>query len=333
MDCKRPHKYRALRQLACIVSCFLLTASCSWVKDDTDNCPYGFWLNLHYTYNMLDVEATQEYISDVSVYVYDSDGNYVSRTDATREQLRANSHRVRIEGLPEGDYQFVVWSGSGNSQYTLAGERNGINTFRLSLAGIGATSSAQLPDLFHGYLPVVHYDDAYATYDVYMTKDTNQLSCLMVPTTTDAKMNPDDYTLRIVSANGVMNAFNKMASDEAFTYETFHADTVSVDDNDYGRLHGIRFDISTLRLMADTDCRLILEKTATADVIFNISLPQYIGMIGAMHTVSGRQLSLQEYLDRQDFYSVVCFLSEGIDQLLQIQVNSWRLRADNHLKL
>lgn len=333
MDCKRPHKHRALTQLACVISCFLLTASCSWVKDDTDDCPYGFWLNLHYTYNMLDVEAAQRYITDVSVYVYDDNGNYMTRIDATQEQLCANSHRVRVEGLPEGDYQFVVWSGSGNSQYALAGERKGIDAFRLALAGTTASSSVQLPDLYHGFLPVVHYDDAYAAHDVYMTKDTNQLTCLMVPTNADSTLNPDDYTMRIVTANGEMDAFNRLVSEVNYTYEPFHADTISIDDSDYGHLHGLQFDISTLRLMADTDCRLILEKKATADVVFDISLPQYIGMIGSLHTLSGRQLSLQEYLDRQDFYSVVCFLSEGIDQLLQIQVNSWHLRADNHLKL
>lgn len=333
MDCKRPHGYRALRPLACIVSCLLLTASCSWVKDDTDDCPYGFWLNLHYTYNMLDVDAARDYINDVAVYVYDSDGRYMTRTDVAREQLRANGHRVRVEGLPEGDYQFVIWSGSGNSQYALAGERSGISTFSLALAGNGTTSAAQLPALYHGYLPTVHYDDTYATHDVYMTKDTNELSCLMVPTGSDAELKPGDYSMRIVSANGVMDAYNRMASDALFTYEPFRADTVSVDDSDYGRLHGLRFDISTLRLMADTDCRLVLEKTATGNVVFDISLPQYIGLTGALHTVSGSPLTLQEYLDRQDFYAVVCFLSEGMDQLLQVRVNSWRLRAENHMRL
>ena len=71
--------------------------SCTWVKDDTDDCPEGFWLNLHYTYNILDVEAAQEYVKEVSVYVYDSVGNYVSRLDVPQTVLAANNHQVRIE--------------------------------------------------------------------------------------------------------------------------------------------------------------------------------------------------------------------------------------------
>ena len=48
-------------------------SSCTWVQDDTDGCPYGFWLKLHYTYNILDVEAAPEYVKDATVYVYDAE--------------------------------------------------------------------------------------------------------------------------------------------------------------------------------------------------------------------------------------------------------------------
>jgi hypothetical protein len=56
-------------------------------------------------------------------------------------------------------------------------------------------------------------------------------------------------------------------------------------------------------------------------------------MIGALYTNMGRQITAQEYLDRQDFYTIVFFLSADFEQLIQLQVNSWRLRASNHLKL
>jgi hypothetical protein len=56
-------------------------------------------------------------------------------------------------------------------------------------------------------------------------------------------------------------------------------------------------------------------------------------MIGSLYTNLGKPLSVQEYLDRQDFYTIVFFLSDDLDQLIQLQVNSWRLRPYNHLKL
>ena len=129
--------------------------SCTWLKDDIDDCPYGFWLKLHYTYNILDVEAAPKYVTDAYVYVYDADGNYIKRIYATKEDLVANDYRVRIENLPEGDYQFVVWSGIGNSQYAVSGDTQTIGDFRLSLVGASDSYAAELPALYHGYLQAV----------------------------------------------------------------------------------------------------------------------------------------------------------------------------------
>ena len=63
------------------------------------------------------------------------------------------------------------------------------------------------------------------------------------------------------------------------------------------------------------------------------SLPEYVGQMGTLYTNLGRPLTVQEYLDRQDFYTLVFFVTGDLEQLLQLQVNSWRLRAFNHIKL
>lgn len=332
MDSKRPHRYRALKQLGFIL-CMLLTTSCTWVKDEVDDCPYGFWLNLHYTYNIMDVEAAPEYISEVAVYVYDADGNYVTRLDVPQSVLKANGYRVRVEGLPEGDYQFVVWSGISNSQYTVSGDKSTMDAFRLSLAGSSTTVSTRLTDVYYGLLTTVHYDAAYAVHDVWMMKDTNQLTCLFVPLSGDVAVNPADYDVKVVSANGTMNVLNKPVSATPITYLPFERNSVTVDDSEYGELHGIGFSLTTLRLMEDLDSRLVFQKADTGETIFNISLPEYIGMIGSYYTNLGSPLTLQEYLDRQDFYHIVFFLSEDFSTLIRLDVNSWRLRAKNHLKL
>lgn len=307
--------------------------SCTWVKDDNDNCPYGFWLKLQYTYNILDVEAAPKYVTDAYVYVYDSVGNYVKRIFVTQDVLATNNYRVRVEGIPEGDYQFVVWSGMGNVQYAISGETQTIDDMRLSLAGTGSSYAGELPDLFYGYLPTVHFDDSYAVHYVELVKNTNQLACLVVPVSDQTVMDLDDYTMKVVSANGVMDAYNKLVSDVDITYEPFVQDSVTLDDTDYGKLHGLKFSIMTLRLMSDKDSRIILEQKSTGKKIFNISFPEYIGMIGSLYTNLGREIPVQEYLDRQDFYTVVFYLSGDLDRLIQLRVNSWRLRATNHLKL
>lgn len=332
MDSKRPHRYCTLKHL-CSILCILLMTSCTWVKDDTDDCPEGFWLNLHYTYNILDVEAAPEYVKEVSVYVYDSVGNYVSRLDVPQTVLAANNHQVRIEGLPEGDYQFVVWSGISNGQYAVSGDKSTMADFRLSLAGTSTTVSTRLPDLYYGLLTTVHYDDGYAVHDVWMMKNTNQLTCVFVPLSGETQVDAADYDVKLISDNGTMDVLNNPVSDTPITYEPFERNNVTFNDTEYGELHGIGFSLMTLRLMEDRDCRLVFQKADTGETIFNISLPEYMGMIGSYYTNLGRPLTLQEYLDRQDFYQIVFFLSEDFSTLVSLDVNSWRLRDKNHLKL
>jgi hypothetical protein len=332
MDCKRPHQHRALKLFLTVVG-FLMLTSCTWVKDESDDCPYGFWLQLRYSYNMLDVDAAPKYVTDAHVYVYDMDGNFVKRIFVTQDVLKTHNYRVEVDDLPEGDYQFVVWSGMGNSQYAVSGDTQTIDDFRLALAGASRGSATELPALYHGYLSKVHYDDSYAVHEVELMKNTNQLACLVVSVDNAVEADPADYAMEVVAANGTMDAYNQLVSDEAIIYKPFVKEPVTIDDSDYGTLSGIKFNITTLRLMTDSDSRIILHQKSTGQVVFNISFPEYIGMIGALYTNMGRQISVQEYLDRQDFYTIVFFLSADMEQLIQLQVNSWRLRANHHLKL
>lgn len=334
MDCKRSHKYSALKQLLCIV-CALALASCSWVKDD-DACATGFWLKLHYTYNILDVDAAPRHVKDAYVYVYDAEGNFVKRIFATQADLKANNYRVRVEGIPEGDYQFVVWSGIGNSQYSTTGDALTMEDFRLSLAETGEESdeySDELPALYYGYLGKVHYTELYTQHDVELMKNTNQLACLVVSVSGNTEIDPEDYTMKVITDNSEMDVHNNLVSEDLVTYEPFGQEGVTFEDSEFGTLQGITFNIMTLRLMSDHDCRIILEKKTTGEQLFDISLPEYIGMIGSLYTNLGEPLSVQEYLDRQDFYTIVFYLNGDLDQLIQLSVNSWRLRAKDHMKL
>ena len=310
----------------------LALTACTWVKDDNDDCLYGFWLNLHYTYNILDVEAAPRYLKGAYVYVYGTDGQFVKRIDVQQAALTAEGFRVRVDDLPEGDYQFVVWSGIANSQYALAGDMQPMDEFRLLLTAPGAVVTQQLGDVFYGYLHTVHYDSSYASHDVSMIKDTNQLACLLVSVDGE-ELTPDDYTMTLTATNGVLNGYNAIVADEATVYEPFVAEESIIDDPDYGTLYGAKFGISTLRLLSDGDSRITLMRKSTQEPVLSIMLPEYIGMIGSLYTNLGQPLTLQEYLDRQDFYTIVFYIAAETNQLIQLKVNNWRLRASNHLKL
>lgn len=325
---------RLLAAACCLLALGWAVTSCSLMKDEPEDCDYGCWLQLHYTYNILDVEAAPKYVKDAYVYVYDSLGQYVKRVVVNHDELEQNGYRVKVDGLEQGDYQFVVWSGAGASQYTVAGDTRRMADFRLSLTQRDGRSATMLPPLFHGQLATVHCDNTFAEHDVELMKNTNQLACLVVPVTMEpTALTADDYTMKLVTANSVMDADNHPTTTTTTTYEPYEQAAVTLNDAEYGELHGVRYSLSTLRLMGDRDCRLVLEKTATGEQLLSISLPEYVGQMGTLYTNLGRPLTVQEYLDRQDFYTLVFFVTGDLEQLLQLQVNSWRLRAFNHIKL
>ena len=317
-----------------LLICILTMTSCTWVKDDYDDCPYGFWLKLNYTYNILDVEAAPKYVRDAYVYVYDTNGKYVKRVYASYGDLKANGYRVRIEGLQEGYYKFVVWCGVDN-QFAVAGENLTIDDFRLTLlsTGEGNCYNGILPDLFYGYLSDTYFDDSYAIHNIDLTKDTNQFSCLIVSIDNNAVMNPNDYDMKIISANGTMNAYNQLVSNVEISYEPNQKASVVFNDTQYGNLQGIQFSIPSLRLMNQSNDRIVLEKKDNGQKLFDISLSEYIGMIGQFYSAMGREISIQDYLDRQDYYTVVFYLSDDLERLISLKVNNWLVRADNHIKL
>ena len=74
-------------------------------------------------------------------------------------------------------------------------------------------------------------------------------------------------------------------------------------------------------------------KKDSGQKLFDISLAEYIGMVGKLYTTLGREITVQDYLDRQDFYTVVFYLSDDLERLISLKVNNWFLRSNNHLNL
>ncbi len=333
MDCKK-YTYNVLRQLIFLV-CILTMTSCTWVKDDYD-CPSGFWLKLSFTTNLLDVDAAPKYVRDADVYIYDADGKYVKHMHVSNEALKANDYRVRVDDLPEGNYQFVVWSGINDDNYFMrSGTENTIDDFRLSLVANMPNNhfKGELPDLFYGYLPALHIDGGYDVREVNLMKDTNKLTCLVVSIDNEAVMNPYDYTMQIITPNGTMNAYNQLVSNIDIVYEPVGMGSVTFEDTEYGNLQGIQYTIPVLRLVNYKNNRIVLMKKDSGQKLFDISLAEYIGMVGKLYTTLGREITVQDYLDRQDFYTVVFYLSDDLERLISLKVNNWFLRSNNHLNL
>ncbi|MDO4165056.1 MAG: FimB/Mfa2 family fimbrial subunit [Bacteroides sp.] len=303
----------------CAAICY---CACSWVDDDQSDCPTcptGTWLRLAYTLNMLDVDAASTQVTDASLFVLDAEGNLVERTDVDSLTLHGNDCMVRVPSLPEGNYTFLVWAGVEDSLY-----RYTPSSLTL-LRDDAGEQSGQLPSLFHGRLDDVYVCDGYQVLTVPLTKDTNRLSCILQCLSTDT-LSADDFRLELTSRNGCLDHRNQPVDTVTTCYLPFVQEGASVDG-----VQVVKAGMNTLRLLEDDDTRFRLTYLPGDYTLLDISLTSYLLLLRTMEAAA---MEAQEYLDRQDTYSLIFFLTSTDDPhkpyiCARIQVNGWVIRIND----
>ncbi|PWM25294.1 MAG: hypothetical protein DBX40_05075, partial [Clostridiales bacterium] len=212
----------------------------------------------------------------------------------------------------------------------------------------GAYSGAKLYPLFHGMLDVSLPDLAYEggeyTCTMPLTKDTNHVRVILQHLSGE-EVNPDDFTFRIEEENGLMDYDNTLLPDEKITYRAYdkRSGTAGMGIDDYPEAGGTNSarqtasrtiasvnvaiaDLSIARLMEGRKTYLTVE-TAWGDVAARIPLTDYALMLMDGYDY---EMTPQEYLDRQDEYSLVFFLDERDKWIAtSVIINSWRVVLDD----
>ena len=276
-----------------IFSC--LCFACSWVDDDLSDCPSGFWLKLSYKYNMLNVDAAFTQLKNASIFIFDETGNYIETQHIDSLTLHQNDCQVRLESLSPGKYNFLVWSGLTDSCYECSA--SGVRL----LCDASGTSSRQLPGLFNGRLEGVEVPEEYAVDEVPLMKLTHRFTCILQgqnPT----PFTDDEFLLEIKAFNGIA---------------------------DLSGLQVVHSELNTLRLLENDDTRLILTHRSTGQRVLDIPLTKYLLL--SRETNSG--MTPQEYLDRQDQYTLIFFLDATEDKLKPyicplMKINDWMVRVN-----
>lgn len=303
--------------LLALCTLFLCNA-CSWVDDDRSDCPTGCWLKLSYTYNMLNVDAVTTQVKDATLFIFDKDGTCIGKEEVDSLTLHRNECMIRIPSLPEGDYSLLVWAGLADShyQYTPA-----------SLALVrneAGEQSDRLSFLFHGRLDHVHISEEYRVLTLPLTKDTNLLSCLL-QSQSATPLNAEEFRLELTAKNGNMDHQNTPTDSVPTCYLPFMQENANLED-----IQVVHAGMNTLRLMENDETRLKLIYVPSGEAIFNIPLTEYLLL---SRTVDANVWAPQEYLDREDRYNLIFFLTPNDNPnkpyiCLQMKVNGWILRLN-----
>jgi len=231
-----------------------------------------------------------------------------------------------------------------------------------SHASSGAYCREKLYPLFHGMRDVTLpdlSDGGEYTCTMDLTKDTNHIRVILQHLS-GKDVDEDDFTFRITAANGLMDYDNSLLPDETVTYHAYDITpgSASLGINDYPELNGVRgrgmslnnlpavdiagqsvdvagqsravtrinvavADLAIPRLVEGHMVNLHVEAKEDGHTVADIPLTDYAVMLMSGYDEA---MSPQEFLDRQDEYSLVLFLDESQTWIgTSIIINSWRL--------
>lgn len=126
--------------------------------------------------------------------------------------------------------------------------------------------------------------------------------------------------------NGCMDHRNTPTDSVSTCYLPFMQESANLED-----IQVVHAGMNTLRLMENDDTRLRLIHQPDGKEIFDIPLTPYLLLSRNVETT---YMPPQEYLDRQDRYNLIFFLSPTEDPqkpyiCLQMQVNGWIIRIND----
>lgn len=341
--------------LAVTVFCCVLPSCDNIIYDDEGDCSVKYRVSFCYDRNMKWADAFLSEVTSVHLYAFDNSGTLVWQNSEKGEALAAAGYAMTLD-LPAGDYHLVAWCGLDNDglraeSFSVPEARIGetrLEELRCKLnreydAG-GACSKSKLYPLYHGVLdvslPDLTYEGGEYTCTVPLTKNTNHVRIILQHLSGEP-VNPADFKFRIEEENGLMEHDNSLLPDEMITYREHdkRSGTTGLGIDDYPEIGRSQPAVPNLTrtvtsvsvAIADLTIARLTKERKTYLTIYNpedeiaarIPLRDYALLLkdGYNH-----EMTDEEYLDRQDEWSLTFFLDERDKWIsTSIIINSWRV--------
>ena len=333
-----------------IVASMTLASCHNAIYDEEGDCEVRYHLRFRYDMNMKFADAFPHEVKSVHLYVFSNEGKLVWQTTDSGDHLAQEGYEI-ILPLEAGDYSLMAWCGLDNGEsFTVPEISNGetpellhCRLNRTSHPEDGAVSTDDLHHLFHGTLEVSlpeNPDGGDYTYIMPLMKDTNVFR-IVLQHLSGEDIDADDFSFKIEDNNGWLNHDNSMRQDEKITYHAWskYSGSAGVDLPENGdgsrAITDVKVAVAELtvsRLMQrdwtkDAKPVLVIRKThpkaGEDNLVARIPIIDYALLVKGNYN---REMSDQEYLDRQDEYNMTFFLDENNRWLATtIIINSWRV--------
>ncbi len=319
--------------IACLILSAAAFASCS-VYETLDSCPKGVSMRFVYDYNMEYADGFSKQVDCLTLYIYDEQGNYVGTRTESGAALEDENYRMVID-LPEGSYRFIAYGGlaCGESSFQASPEPNtGSSTEDLNILmkQEGGISESLLHDLFWGSLDVKVEGEMYRDVTLYMMKNTNNLRIVLQQADIDSEpLDIGDFEIKVSDHNGNFAADNSLlAGQDEIVYNPWTQGNGVVDDQvEQGNSVPVAYaEFSLSRLMTTNEPRLTIYSAQQQEMVVDIPLIKYLLLLKSEKFAG---MGDQEYLDRENLWSIVFLLNDNTWHDVKIIINDWTVRSGN----
>lgn len=339
--------------LASIISCAgIFLPSCD-VYDSAGDCSVHYKVPFTFTQNIQNTDGFPSHVTNVTLYVYDTDGHLVFCRTESGEDLSKPGYAMAVD-LPPGKYSMLAWC-EGTPTY-LPAAAFAIGTDDTDITGLSASLPLDVDDdsnlfcdrdivpLFHGYNADVELPDTYGIVTlpaIDLMKDTNIIN-VSVENIDGTEISPDALSVYIETDNGEMNWDNSLNGTRSFRHEPWSVTPFSsVRENEntmratnsVGQevITGLLAELTTGRLMVNRKPMLVIHRNSDSrDVRFD--LVQLLCMVRGHYNGN---LTDQEYLDRMDFHELTFFVDRDLNwySAAGVTINGWKVVSPSSVDL
>ena len=305
------------------------------IYDYEDDCtPYN-GVKLVYDLNMKYADAAPTEVKSAKIMFYSQDGALVKEVDATEAQLKEGEYFIRTDVAP-GRYTVVVWCGLDESPKTWTLDKGSSVSSQTVTMGTKNGEVSEIAPLFHGIATLDFPDEEGVTErEIHLTKDFNDVK-VMLQHLSGEDVDVSKFTYAITADNSVYKYDNSPILKGDATYRPFLVKSASAEipevpspdskavDTKAGENSVALAEFTVGRLMAQNAVkpRLTIWNDEGSKVL-SIPIVDYLLLVKGYYN---RKMTDQEYLDRQDDFSLTFFLDKN-DQWISssIIINSWKV--------
>lgn len=306
-----------------IFSCLGVAFFTSCLKQDDAIC--HSYVRFEYDYNLSYVDLFYMQASKVDLFMFDRNDIYIGViSQASSGATFDRNYRMQLpEGL-DSDTKFIAWSGLYPESFRRGDMQQGVSTMDDLIvalnAAVGVQSDKDLHGLWYGTLENAEIRYINEVNTINMVKNTNNIRIVLQSLEGNLDVNVDDFDFTFTARNNSYDKDNAVADNVSRVYVPFYAQNDAATD-------AAVIEISTLRLMQANDNRLLITYDGQVEPILDINLNNYIN---ALKLAKYGSMPLQEFMDREDEYKIIIFLSDGggVRHFIssKITINEWIVR-------